>query len=142
MVKRHTLLEEINNGCGIEFRNYNHPANQWSGQANDYMAAKGHFGDRSPQLVRHLAEDLGFDYIAATNKDEYLAALPRLADPAIGTRPMLIELFTTIDDEQSALHDYRHAITSIKDMAIKKVAAAVKKAAGPEVVEAVKRMIR
>lgn len=106
------------------------------------MAAKGHFGDRSPQLVRHLAEDLGFDYIAATNKDEYLAALLRLTDPAIGTRPMLVELFTTIDDEQSALRDYRHAITSIKDMAIRKAAAAVKKAVGPEVVEAVKRMIR
>lgn len=50
----------VNNGKGTEFRNYNHFATRFGDDANRFMAAAGHCGNKSHLLVRHYAVDLSF----------------------------------------------------------------------------------
>ena len=101
----------FNNGSGTEFRNYNHPAHDTFGDdAEPYMAAVGHYGNKSPVLVKHYAEDLGFEYLAASNKNEYLAALPKFVNPEIGEKPILFEVFTDSKDESDALEMMFHLV--------------------------------
>ena len=58
----------INNGLGVEFRNYGHPCSEFGEDANPFMAAAGHFGKQSATLVRNYAESLGYRYLSASNK--------------------------------------------------------------------------
>lgn len=106
----------VNNGVGTEFKNYSHRAAQFGDDADAFMAARGHFGNRSHDLMRHYAQDLGFEYLSASGKDEFLAALDRLVDPEPHDRPLLLEVFTDSEDESDALKamsqlnvDGRHA---------------------------------
>ena len=100
----------INNGRGTEFRNYGHPGHDFGEAADGYIAAAGHYGNKSPQLVRHYAEDLGYEYLAASNKEEFLAAYERFLTPEITDKPMIFEVFTTTEDEDDALYRLRQCI--------------------------------
>lgn len=128
----------VNNGVGTEFKNYNHRAAQFGDDADVFMAARGHFGNRSRDLMRHYAQDLGFEYLSASNKGEFLAALDRLVDPEPHDRPLLLEVFTDSRDESDALRavsqlnaDNRHAAkTAIKSVLGERGFAAVKKVLG------------
>lgn len=109
----------INNGKGIEFRNYRHPAENFGAEADPYMAAAGHFGDQSPELVKHYAADLGFRYYTASTKEEFLKLEGMLVSPDKTDSPALIEIFTTTEDESKALE----LISNIyKDKSIKQMA--------------------
>lgn len=107
----------VNNGKGTEFRNYNHPAQQFGDAADPFMAAAGHYGNKSPQLVKHYAEDLGFDYIQAATKEEYLQHIDHFVTPEITDRPILFEVFTTSDDESKALEILNTTATGYVDKA-------------------------
>ena len=100
----------INNGCGTEFKNYSHFAAQFGDDANAFMAAMGHYGQKSPKLVRDYATDLGFAYMAASNKDEYRAVLGRFVSPEMADQPMLLEAFTDYRDESDALNLMNHIV--------------------------------
>ena len=93
----------VNNGVGTEFKNYSHLAARFGDDANPYIAAAGHFGDKSPDLVRHYAVDLGCEYLAATDKASFEKALPRLVDPSSHDAPLVLEAFTDCSDESEAL---------------------------------------
>lgn len=93
----------INNGKGTEFRNYSHPAAQFGEDADKYMAAAGHYGSKSLQLVRHYAEDLGYEYMQASCKEEYMSHLERFLTPELTEKPILFEVFTNNEDESDAL---------------------------------------
>lgn len=94
----------INNGRGAEFRLYSHPCFQWGDKADPYMAAAGHFGNQHPQLVKCYAENLGYDYISASNKDEFNNEIEKFISPDKAERPMIFEVFTNKQDESDALH--------------------------------------
>lgn len=100
----------INNGRGTEFRNYDHPGHDFGTDADAYIAAGGHFGKQSPNLVKHYAEDLGYEYMSAANKDEFLATYKRFITPEITDKPMVFEVFTTPEDEDKALELLRTCI--------------------------------
>ena len=72
----------INNGKRIEFRQHINRAAQFGEDTDTYIAAAGHYGNKSRVLVRHYAEDLGFIYLTASNKEEFKTALPQLSPPA------------------------------------------------------------
>ena len=109
-VLRNVRILLINNGCGTEFKNYNHFAAQFGDDANAYMAAMGHYGQKSPKLVRDYATDLGFTYMAASNKDEYRAVLDRFVSTEMADQPMLLEAFTDYQDESDALNLMNHIV--------------------------------
>lgn len=102
----------VNNGKGTEFKNSESFAYIFEDSADSYMAAAGHYGNKSPLLVKHYAEDLGFKYLTASNKVEYMKDLPVFVNPEIGDRPILFEVFTDSKDESDALEIMFHLVKS------------------------------
>ena len=103
-VGKNVRLMLINNGCGAEFRLSAHLCEKNFGEeADSFMAAAGHFGNKSPQLIKHYAEDLGYEYLTASSKDEFRQVIERFLTPGITDRPMLFEVFTDKQDESDAL---------------------------------------
>ena len=104
----------INNGLGAEF--ITGGVSKGAGMGEDtypYIAAKGHFGNQSKNLVRHLAEDLGFEYLSAYDKDEYLSILPRFTNAEMSEKPILLEVFTEDTMENRALEIMRNLEASV-----------------------------
>lgn len=93
----------INNGRGTEFRNYDHYGAQFGDDADAFIAAAGHYGAKSKDLVRHYASDLGFTYLSASSKEEYLEKLPIFLSDKDAERPIVFEAFTDSEDESNAL---------------------------------------
>lgn len=97
----------INNGRGTEFRNYDHPAALWGEDADLFMAAGGHFGSKSPNLVKQYVTNLGFEYLSAENKEEFLKANEYFLSTAKQQKPILLEVFTDSALESKALQKLR-----------------------------------
>ena len=58
-----------------------------------------HHGD----LLKDYAEGLGFEYLCASNKKEYLANLDRFTTPEILGKPVIFEAFTDHAKDSEAL---------------------------------------
>lgn len=114
-IKNNVRILLINNGKGTEFRNYDHIGNTFQNEADVYIAAAGHYGNKSPLLVKHYAEDLGFDYLSASEKESFMLSMDKFINPVIGEKPILFEIFTNSDDESQALHLIRTIIKSEND---------------------------
>lgn len=93
----------INNGRGTEFTNYTHSAAQFGNDVDRYIAASGHFGSKSKDLVKGFSEALGFEYSSASSKEELKMSLNKFMNPVITAQPMLLEVFTESGDESEAL---------------------------------------
>lgn len=104
----------INNGRGTEFRNYTHPGAAFGEDADPFIAAAGHYGNKSHNLVKHYAEDLGFDYITASSKEEYLDNIDLFTAPLQpDSKPIIFEVFTDYNEESNALKFVNEAYQSI-----------------------------
>ena len=90
----------INNGVGVEFKNYNHRAAYFGEEADRFMAAKGHNGFCNHDLVKGLCQNLGINYLCANNKDEYLSKVDKWITDS---KPVILEVFTNDRDESNAL---------------------------------------
>lgn len=104
----------INNGVGAEFKLYCYPGSKLGEDVNDYIAAKGHYGNKSRKLLKHYSEDLGFNYLSASTKDEFIDAMEIFTKPQIMDKPMLFEVFTTSEDDDTALRLIRNLIKNDK----------------------------
>ena len=93
----------INNGMGGEFRIYNHKCNIFNDKANKYMAAAGHFGNKSFDVVKNFTQNLGFEYLSASNKQEFYVGLNRFVTPNFTEKPMVFEVFVNVTEESCAL---------------------------------------
>lgn len=107
----------INNGKGTEFRNYNHPGAAFGEEADLFIAAGGHYGNKSHKLVKHYAEDLGYKYMSANSKEEFLAVIDSFVSPQLTDKPMLLEVFTTNEDESDSLKIMRNICTNSTGLA-------------------------
>lgn len=128
----------VNNGKGTEFRQYGHVASQFGDDADRFIAAAGHFGNKSPTLVKHYAEDLGFEYLHAADKEEFELASERFLTAGITNQPMLFEVFTNSVEESKALESLMNLEENIKGKA-KQFA---KKLLGAKYTDALKKAIR
>lgn len=120
----------VNNGRGTEFRNYNHMANMFGADADAYMAAAGHYGNQSKDLVKHYAEDLGFEYMSASSKDEFNSVYQRFVTADVTDKPMLFEVFTDSKDESDALLAISTCLKTDKDVKHEKIVETAKKVLG------------
>lgn len=136
-VGRNVRILLVNNGKGTEFRNYFHNGADFGEEADKFIAAGGHYGNKSHQLVRHYAEDLGYEYLSANTKEEYLQNLERFLTPEITDRPMLFEVFTNNEDESEAIRVIRNLNLSAKGV----LKEAVKSAVGEKGKEVFKKML-
>lgn len=132
----------INNGKGAEFRQHINRAAQFGEDTDVYIAAAGHYGNKSKDLVRHYAEDLGFIYLSASDKEEYNKVLNLFVSSERYEKSIVLEVFTNAEDEDSALLTARTVdytmYENLPESGSKKI---VKKVLGEKGVEAVKKLI-
>lgn len=137
----------VNNGIGQQFKNPGHPAAAaYNGLldtfANKYIAAAGHYGNKSPHLLKHYAEDLGFEYLSASNKEEYMKVVEKFVSSTKKDKSIVLEVFTTTEDETEALHRMytikKSATNVIKD-AIKD---SLKKSIGNKGISVIKKILK
>lgn len=113
-IRNNVRLLVVNNGKGTEFRNYSHPAAALGSAADSYIAAAGHYGNKSSLLLKHYAEDLGFEYMSASDKNTFYKVVDRFVQPEMTDKPLLFEAFTDSDKESEALFLIRHIIEESK----------------------------
>lgn len=96
----------VNNGGGGVFKHKGAPGYRFFGDevTNMYIAAGGHFGNKSRTLVKHFAEDLGFDYITASTKEEFNLLYERFINTELSEKSILFEVFTDDEDEREAFN--------------------------------------
>lgn len=98
----------INNGRGIEFRNYCHPASSSFGVAVDsFVAAAGHFGCQQNSAIVDLCKASNIDYRSASSKEEFTKIANTIIDPQ-RDKAMIVECFTEAEEESNALRTYRN----------------------------------
>ena len=100
----------VNNGRGVEFRLNKRLESQWAADTDDLIAAKGHFGS-----AKGWAESMGFGYLTASDKKEFDELFEDFCNPDINhfDKPMLLEVFTEVFDEQQALHNVQNYYPTI-----------------------------
>lgn len=136
-IKSNVRILLINNGTGIEFKNYNHHAAYFGKDADNYIAASGHFGKQSEKLVKDFVENLGFDYLCAHNKDEAENAFMKFMSPEKTAKPLVLEIFTNENDESEALNKILRITTN--NVGLTKHV--IRKTAGPHIIKMAKKII-
>lgn len=125
----------VNNGKGTEFRLSGNIGSQFGEDTDQFITAARHFGNKSKTLVKHYAEDLGFEYLSASNKEEFEKVYGHFLSDKITERPILFEIFTSSEDESDALDKIKNIEENVKGMT-KKIARQV---LGDSAVNAIKR---
>ncbi|MBM6810017.1 2-succinyl-5-enolpyruvyl-6-hydroxy-3-cyclohexene-1-carboxylate synthase [Faecalitalea cylindroides] len=137
-ISNNVRLMIINNGKGQEFRNPLHHAARFGEGADQFMAAAGHFGNKSNFLIRHYSEDLGYEYLTASNKHEFQKSVERFTYPEITDRPIIFEVFTESSNESIAF-DIIHNLEVSKTDFVKKYA---KEVLGDKGTKMIKKLIK
>ncbi|WMS94893.1 thiamine pyrophosphate-binding protein [Pseudoalteromonas sp. HL-AS2] len=127
----------INNGKGTEFRQYNHVAAHFGEQADEFISASGHYGNKSPTLIKNYAQDLGFKYISASSKEEYESVYKEFLVKDSGGQSIVFEVFTDSDEESKALEMVRNIKKEFKSSA----KSAVRKALGTKSINTLKKVL-
>ena len=112
-VNKNMRIMVINNGKGTEFRNYSHMASQFGEKADKYIAAGGHYGNKSEILIKNYSESLGFKYISASNKNEFNEQIDKFL-VIKSDSPIIFEVFTNSEDESKSLKNIRAIKQSLK----------------------------
>lgn len=132
----------INNGIGAEFKLSAHPCHIFGENANAYMAAGGHYGNKSKDLVRHYAQDLGFRYLTASNKEEFMLVIEDFLSIEKKTQPMLLEVFTNSQDESNALELITSMYADSLQLAHNKIKGIVRNLIGDAGAKAIRKIIK
>ena len=145
-VSRNLRLIVVNNELGQEFRNSRSLSGSALGEGADpFIAARGHFAGQSRGFLKSYAEDLGFEYLAASNKEEYLANIERFTVPEMTEKPMFFELFIDTKDETKALDLVMNidvsAITPLKMRAKSAAKRTVKALIGSRNIRRIKKLL-
>lgn len=94
-IKNNLRILLVNNGGGAEFKIM---TRNWKVKVdvNDFISANGHNG-----TAKGWAENCGFQYIEAKNKEAVKKAIPIFTAPS--TKPILMEVATSEEDETTAM---------------------------------------
>lgn len=96
----------VNNGRGIEFRNYCHPAFKSFGKSVDsFVAAAGHYSKCEEGPISDLCRESNIDYYCISSKEGFGNVLQKLTEPQ-SDKSLIIEAITTPEDESNALRLY------------------------------------
>lgn len=107
-INKNVRIILVNNGIGAEFKLSCYPGAKLGDDSNAYIAAEGHFAKKSHELVKHFMQDLGFEYLSASSKEEYLKYRDYFLDPKPKEKSILLEVFTSYQDESDALEVIRN----------------------------------
>ncbi|WP_017445380.1 thiamine pyrophosphate-binding protein [Gayadomonas joobiniege] len=137
-VQNNVRILIINNGKGTEFRQYNHNAAYFGESADQHIAAAGHYGNKSKTLVKDYAQNLGFEYMTASTKEEVKSVSERFFVEGVTDKPMVFEVFTDSDEESLALETIRNVVVDKGD----RMKSTAKKLLGRKGIKAIKKVLR
>lgn len=132
----------VNNGKGAEFKIYSHPAYAFGDAGDAYMAAAGHFGNRSSKLIRHYAEDLGYEYLTASTKEEFMENAKRFTVSELTDRPMIFEVFTDSELESNGIYAMNHIVSNAAGKTKALAKDMIKSVAGEKGIATVKKLLK
>lgn len=132
----------INNGKGAEFKIYNHPAYPFEEDGDKYMAAAGHFGNKSPNLIQEYVKALGFEYFSASSKEEYLKIYKKFVSPVLTDKPIIFEVFTESKKENEAIYLMNHCVEETSQIMVGEAKKVIKKMAGDTGVDKLKKILK
>ena len=128
----------VNNSLGAEFLLFKQTnIVTCINDIESYISAKDHFGHKSSKLVHHYAEDLGFEYLSANNKEEFAQSYSRFITPKVTEKPMIFEVFTDVENENEALKKM-WSIEKEKSNVIKHM---IKQALGESNIQTIKNLL-
>ena len=129
----------VNNSLGAEFLLFKQTnIVNCINDIESYISAKNHFGHQSPTLVRHYAEDLGYEYLSAADKEEFEQVYSRFVMPELTEKPMVFEVFTKVEDENEALWQMYNIEISAKN----KAKQAIKEVLGNDIIKFGKNLFK
>lgn len=135
-IDNNVRLMVVNNGVGVEFKFYHHQSDFLD--VDKYIGAAGHFGNKSHELLKHYSEDLGFEYLSASNKEEFEKVYCRFVSEK-KDKPILFEVFTNASDDDKALYMINHLQGATLKQAVKQE---IKNIVGPSTVKAIKSIVK
>ena len=103
VAKNNVRLLVVNNSRGTEFRLYKHIAAIFGNDADKYMAAAGHNGNKSLTLLKDLSANLGINYLSASSKEEFLSVEEMFISKEPLDKPVILEVFVDSFDESEAM---------------------------------------
>lgn len=127
-----------NNGTGYEMHCPGSVGEQFGADSDLYFAAGGHYGEQSSKLLKNYAEALGFEYISAKSKEEYLSKLNYFVSPELHDKPILFEVFVTEKDDDKAYRLTRN----IRYDATSKVKYLAKSVFGEKGIQGLKKILK
>lgn len=119
----HILI--VNNGIGVEFKNYTHRCAVFGKDADSFVAAAGHNGYKSSDLVRNISKNLNVNYLSASSKDEFLSAVNQWIEPC--DKATVFEVFVEENGDVSALRIINMLGINMKKRILNKVRRIFKK---------------
>lgn len=133
----------INNGIGDEFRIYDNPQAYMGEEVRPYIAAEGHWGHQSMQLVKEYATSLGYKYLVASNKEEFLINIDEFVDND-NKQSIIFEVMVRPEDDTDALDLIKSIIpqSEQKSSLKSRVKQKIKDSIGEEKIEAIKTLLQ
>ncbi len=119
----HILI--VNNGIGVEFKNYSHRCAAFGKDADPFVAAEGHNGCKSPELIKNVTKCLDINYLSASSKDEFLSLINQWIKP--GDKATVFEVFIEEKNDVSALRTLNMLGINMKKRVMNKVRRMFKK---------------
>lgn len=94
----------INNGGGVEFKNYSHIGARMGDDVDGFVAARGHFKQENKENspAQGWAESLGLKYLSAYSKEEFNENLSIFTDKSSNSS-IILECFTNFEEESNSL---------------------------------------
>lgn len=134
----------INNGLGDEFRMTENPAYRAiNEEVRPYVAAEGHYGKKYPMLVKSYVETLGYKYLAASSKEEFMQMMPIFIDEE-ESQSMVFEVQIQPENDTEALDIITHIIPKgHESLSLKKrIIKGVKSVISEEKVDAIRTLLK
>lgn len=96
----------------------------------------------SQKLVKDYATDLGYEYLTASNKDEFNATVNRFLTPEVIDRPILFEVFTETENESNALETVLNMISDPKFVVKNAMKQVLQNVLGDDKLDVIKKMLK
>lgn len=137
-VGKNLHLIVVNNDGGQQFRNFDHPASKLGDASDPFIAAAGHNGPKSPNLIKHYVEDLGLKYLTASSKEEFEMILPEFMEKG---QSVVLEAFTKKEEENEAFKMLRGLIQPSKSV-FTSIRGAISSHLSDEKKDAIRRLLK
>lgn len=132
----------INNGKGMEFRLINHSGSVFGDDTDKYIAAAGHNGNKSHEVLKQFVTSLGYKYLSASTKEEFNNNITEFTSAQLSDHPIVFEIFTDTISETTALQRLEEVIVDEKYVAKRKVSKMTEAIFGKKIKDKIKEIVK